>query len=224
MADVVNVSDLIVSVRRRANMENTQFVTDAEIITYLDQANRKFYNLLTSEYENWFVTESTFSLVPGQKDYLLPTDMYKLLGVDIVDPDGRAFTLRPFSLNERNRISQTWLGKPVRYILKGNYISMLPETTFASTVKLYYVPSPTAITSSAQTVEVYNGFDEYIALDAAIRCVLKEEGNIEPLLVERKYMEDQINALMVGRDAGFPKRVTDLAAINDRSFFRWFGI
>lgn len=225
MADVVNVSDLITSVRRRANMENTQFVTDAEIITYLDQANRKFYNLLVTEFENWFVSETTFPTVDGVAEYTLPTDLYKLLGVDLVDAGGRAFTMRPFELNERNRIVHTWIGKPVRYILKGTKIVLVPTPSGGSqNIKLLYVPSPTAITLSSQTIEVFNGFDEYIALDSAIRCLMKEESDTALLERERAYMEQQIIELMRGRDAGFPKRVTDLATLNDRSFFRWWGI
>lgn len=225
MADVINVSDLIVSARRRANMENTQFVTDAEVITYLDQANRKFYNLLVTEFENWFVSDTTFPTVDGQKEYDLPTDFYKLLGVDLEDASGRAFTLRPFELNERNRIVHTWIGKPVRYILKGSKIVLVPTPSGAAqTIRLLYVPSPVAITSSAQTIEVFNGFDEYIALDAAIRMLMKEESDTALLERERAYMEQQIIDLMRGRDAGFPKRVTDLATLNDRAFFRWWGI
>jgi hypothetical protein len=225
MADVVNVSDLIVSARRRANMENTQFVTDAEVITYLDQAYRKFYNLIVTDFENWFVSETSFATVDGTDEYNLPTDFYKLLGVDLVDASGRAFTLRPFELSERNRIVHTWIGKPVRYILKGTNIKLVPVPSGgAQTIKILYVPSPTAITSSAQTLEVFNGFDEYICLDAAIRMLMKEESDTALLERERAYMEQQINDLMRGRDGGFPKRVTDLATLNDRSFFRWWGI
>lgn len=225
MADVVLVSDLITSARRRANMENTQFVTDAEVITYLDQANRKFYNLLVTEFENWFVSEALIPLVDGVKEYALPTDFYKMLGADLTDASGRAFTLRPFEFNERNRIVHTWIGKPVRYILKGNNIVFVPTPSGASQdIKLYYVPATTAITSSSQSVEVYNGFDEYIALDAAIRMLMKEESDTALLERERAYMEQQIIELMRGRDAGFPKRVTDLATLNDRAFFRWWGI
>lgn len=222
-ADVVTVSDLISGVRQRADMENTQFVTDAEIIKYIDQANRKFYNLVTSEYENYYVSEYTMTLSAGVDEYDLPTDFYKLLGFDLVTGDKR-FTMFPWTLNERNRLINGWVGRPVRYILKGGKVKFTPSPTSTNTVVCYYVPSPTAITTSGQTIEVFNGYDEFIMLDAAIKCLMKEESDTSVLERERDRMEKVIIETMRGRDAGFPQRVTDITRVNDRAWFQWWGI
>lgn len=222
-ADVVLVSDLITGVRQRADMENTNFVTDAEVIKFLDQGYRKFYNLVTTEYENYYVSETNITLVASQEDYDLPSDFYKLLGFDLVTGDKR-FTMFPWTLNERNRLINGWIGRPVRYILKGGKVKFTPTPTAPGTVVCYYVPSPTALTTSSQSVEVFNGYDEFIMLDAAIKCLQKEESDTAVLERERDRMEKIIIETMRGRDAGFPQRVTDITRVNDRAWFQWWGI
>lgn len=224
MAQTVTVSSLVASVRQRANMEKTQFVTDTEIIGYLSNAFRKFYNIVTTTYENYYVKTHDEALTTADT-YPLPADFFKLLGVDLVDGSGATFTLRPFELNERNRIVNSWIGKPVRYILEGSNLRVLPKPNAGGqTLRLYYVPAPPTLTSGADEVDVHNGFDEYLVLDAAIRCLVKEESDTAVLERERAYVENQILESMRGRDSGFPRKVTDLATMNDRAWFRWWGI
>jgi len=218
----VLVSDLVTGARQRADMLNTQFVTDAEILKLVDSSYRKLYNEITNRYENYYVSTATITLVPNQQDYDLPSDLLKLLGFDISAGD-RQFTMQPWSLNERNRLISGWVGRPIRYILKGGQVRFTPTAQQPGTVTCYYVPSPTELITS-EYVEVFNGYDEYIMVDAAIMLKQKEESDCQILLIQKAELTKMIMDNLEGRDAGFPQKMTDMARVNDSAWFQFWGM
>jgi hypothetical protein len=220
--NTVLVSNLITGARQRADMLATQFVTDAEVLALLDNSYRKFYNEVINKYQNYFVSEQNVTLVPNQEDYDLPSDLLKVLGVDVLS-GGKSFTMMPWSLNERNRLITGWVGRPIRYILKGSKIKLTPTPTTTDTVKIYYVPAPAELTSGS-SVEVFNGFDEYIMIDTAIMLKQKEEADVQVLLIQKQELKQLIFDTMAGRDAGFPEKVTDIARLNDQAWYQFWGI
>jgi hypothetical protein len=215
------MTQLIAGTRQRADMENTQFVTDAELIGYLDNAYRRLYTMIVDSFDNWYVAPLfPIPLIAGQSEYDLPTDMFKLLGVDLAS-GSRKYTLQPWSLAERNRLNTTgWVEKPFRYILVGSKIRVLPTPDATSeSLEIIYVPSPAELTANS-TVEVWNGWDEYIMIEAAILCKQKEESDPTVLVMQREKVEKMIQDTMRVRDAGFPQKMTDVSRIND-AYWPW---
>lgn len=220
--NTVTVADLILGARQRADMVNTQFVTDAEILKLVDSSYRKMYNDITNCFENYYVSEVNITLVPGQRDYDLPADFLKLLGIDIVS-GGKNFTMQPWSLNERNRLLTGWVSRPIRYIMKGSKISFVPVASSADIITMFYVPSPAEITIG-DSVEVFNGYDEFVMVDVAIMLKQKEESDCQILLIQKAELRKMIMENLEGRDAGFPQKMTDMARINDRAWFQFWGM
>ena len=85
MTDFVSLSDLRTLVRQRAAQENSQFVTDEELRQYINRGYSGLYDLLVTNAnsEDYFLNSSTVTLVSGTQTYDLPTDFYKLKGVDL---------------------------------------------------------------------------------------------------------------------------------------------
>lgn len=220
--NTVTVASIILGARQRADMQNTQFCSDSEILGYVNISFRKLYNHVVNRFENYYVSEQSIALIPNTQEYDLPTDFFKLLGCDMVRGD-RTFTMQPWSFNERNRIINGWVGTPVRYILKGGKILFSPIPTTTDPVIMYYIPAPAALTLGG-SVEVFNGFDEYIMIDAAIKMKQKEESDVSVLLADRAEMLQLINETLIGRDAGLPQRMTDIARLNDRAWFQFWGL
>jgi hypothetical protein len=223
MAQLKLISDLITETRQRADMQNTQFVTDVEITTYLDKAYRKVYNHIVAKYSAIFVSEASIPTVNGVDTYDLPSDFYRLLGVDIVS-GSRSYTLRPWSLNERNRTAFGFLTQPFRYYLKGQKIVLKPEPRAPDTLRIIYVPAPPALTGATQ-INCFDGFDEYIVIDAAIQCKQKEESDVSILMAQKQECLDQIiNVYGIGQDDGFPQSVTDVSRVNEHPYFYFWGV
>ena len=76
MTDFVSLSDLRTLVRQRADQENSQFVTDQELRQYINRSYCELYDLLipNANSEDYFLNDSTVTLVSGTQTYDLPAD------------------------------------------------------------------------------------------------------------------------------------------------------
>jgi hypothetical protein len=170
---LISVQTIVDSAIDLADMRNSQFIDQSgaagtELIRYVNLAKRDLYNQLVQVNEHYFTTTATINVVGGTDTYSLPADFYKLDGVDLqVDAlSGRFLTLRPFMFNERNKFrsglafSNAPYGQVFKYLLVGNSIRFLPIPSQASTVQVWYTPTPTVVTSFADTIETVVGGDE----------------------------------------------------------------
>lgn len=217
---IYNVNDLVTGVREKADMQNSAFVSDTEIIGYLNSGWQKLYGLLVERFENYYVSESTLNLVNGTKEYNLPSDFFKLLGVDLTASD-YTYTLRPWSLNERNRIFEGIGAQPSRYILVGSKIRFVPVPSASYTAKLYYVPMPAFLVAGG-TIDLPPYGEEYLTAKAGADCKQKEESDPSVIMAQEREAERYILEVMANRDAGLPQRMTDTSLMNDSSWLRWW--
>ena len=62
MTDLVSLTELRTLTRQRADMENSQFVTDTELTRYLNNSWGELYNLIVENFnEDYYTTSSTIS-------------------------------------------------------------------------------------------------------------------------------------------------------------------
>lgn len=223
MAQNVLVSQLITDIRSKADMQNTQFITDTELISYIDKAYRKIHNKLVNTFQNYFVSEATITLVSGTNEYDLPSDFLKLLGLDLNNA-GKPYSLKPWSLNERNRIMVGWNGKPLFYIIKGSKVLLRPNVNVNDTLTLYYAPCSTEITSSSQQIDCVNGLNELIILDCCIQCKAKEESDFSVFELQYQQMEKELFDFFTSRDDALPMKMTDVNNMNDSYWFYYYGV
>ena len=101
--DLVTLSNLRTLVRQRADMEGSQFVPDEEIRQYCNLGYAELYDMLVTNAtsEDYFLTSSTVSLVSGTQLYSLPSDFYKLRGVDL-NSGSDTFPLKRYNFPQRN--------------------------------------------------------------------------------------------------------------------------
>jgi hypothetical protein len=145
---VMTLPELRLATRQRADMVNSQFVTDQEFNSYINASYFELYDLLVQKYGNdYYMKEYSFQLQTNVTRYDLPDDFFKLLGVDLRisdGPDGYV-SLRPFTLAERNRYStanvQTWIGVTnLRYRISANKLWFTPSPNMGQTIRIWYVP------------------------------------------------------------------------------------
>src|SRR6185369_115459 len=215
MARTSTLLSLSTQARQRADMVNSSFITDAELNSYINSSYAELYDLLTSCFEDYYVTSGNISLVQGQDTYTLPADFYKLLGVDlVVDSQGNAVTLHAFQFSERNAyvFTPTWnvVGlNYLRYHLIGDSIKFVPAPTQTHTIKLYYVKAPVVLAADGDLIDGVSGWEEYVICDAAIKMLQKEESDVSVVMAQKNGLIKRINEMSANRDAGTPMRVSD---------------
>jgi len=161
MADVVSLSELRLLTRQRADMENSQFITDDEWRRMLNRSYAELYDLIvtSANSEDYFLNTNTISLVSGTDSYDLPGDFYKSRGVDLNSGSNKV-PLRRYNFSERNVGGLFSVASDMRYHLQGNKIFFNPTPSTSDTVTLFYIPTPrkffeyttTAITRGSTTM------------------------------------------------------------------------
>jgi len=214
--------------KRRADMLNSKFVSDAEWNQYISDSYAELYDLLVSKFEDYYIADPLiFSITGSNYTYALPADFYKLKGVDkSLSGAGDWYTLRPFMFEDRNarRTATRFRGlyPAIRYKILGEELFLSPDDQATGTYRMWYVPRYTALTSDASTVDGVNGWEVYIETDAAIKALQKEESDVSVLMAMKAALIKRIEDMAANRDVGEPDRVTDVSLNNfDSDFYPW---
>jgi hypothetical protein len=236
MAFNPTVTELVDLVRKRSNMENCQFVTDQEIVDLLNRAHTELYDMVVGTNENYFVNSIDVSILGGIDAYALPSDFYKVLGVDLNIDTERAISLKRFQFTERNRYKTTIYAPHIpasiyQYHVVDTNLKFIPKPKEAKTAVLWYVPLPKKLVLSApgtgesSSLDIRMAmYDDYLIVDAAINVLLKEESDVSVLMAEREVIKQRIIQYVTNRDVNEPEKVTDSYSANYPNFnavFPW---
>tara|TARA_R100001163_G_scaffold63972_1_gene57049 strand:- start:375 stop:1142 length:768 start_codon:yes stop_codon:yes gene_type:complete len=235
----ITEADLVARVRQRADMESNDFVSDTEVQTYINSGISELHDILIQTYgQDYYVSSSTFNTVAGTDSYPIHSstsgpnisNFYKLRGVDAKINGSDFFTLRPFNFNERNLYQNS--GSPgrilgfanIRYRMVGGNIIFTPEPDGSTEVRIWFIPtaqqfdSATPATSTTTFADI-NGYAEYVVIDAAIKCLQKEESDVTILMQQKMLMKRRIEEAANNRDAGSPLSVTDIYTTDSEFLF-----
>jgi hypothetical protein len=220
------LSSLRTRVRERADMENSTFVEDAELNQYINSSYQELYDLLVASFEDYYTGAPTsFTIASGSNTYTLPSDFYKLRGVDCSIDGVNYYTMQPFDFANRNNFNNS-VGVlnayqfQNQYRLVGSKIYITPEDNAVGSYRIWYVPRATVLTSDSSTLDGINGWEEYVVVDAARKCLAKEESDTQYLILEKEALRQRIIAMSARRDAGMPKGITDVNQALYSGYFR----
>lgn len=217
----VTLAELKERARNRADMTNSNFISDEELVYYINSSIAELHDILIQAYGNdYYIETSEFTTVANQDDYDLPADFYKMRGVDAQINGDNFSTLRQFNFNERNRYDAFGVwdinGIPaIRYRLIGDKIRFTPQPDKTVNVKLWYIPVATKLVNDTDTLNDINQFAEYVVVDAAIKMMAKEESDVSVLAAQKAGLIKRITEAAENRDAGDSQSVRDIHAEND---------
>lgn len=214
----ITVQDIIDRVREASDTVSSQFVTDAELIRYIDISYRELYDELVGAWgEDYFVKPDYVPLwITGSVNiYSLPADCKALHGIDInlggasSDISGSiGWTTMPRrGANARNLgpaygFYGTLYGPSalLGYRPWGlNTIKILPTPVANAQARLEYVPQPTRLTGSNDTFDGFTGWDELVVVDCVIKVLAKEESDVSVWMARKAELKQRIRS-MVSRD------------------------
>ena len=109
-------------------------------------------------------------------------------------------------------------------ILVGGNLVFSPQPEGVTNVRVWYIPTAQQFSSatpatSTTTFDDYNGYAEYVVVDAAIKCLQKEESDVSVLRAQKVEMRRRIEEAADNRDAGSPLSVTDIYVGNNDFWF-----
>ena len=214
------LAELRTRARRLADAVGNNFFTDAEINDYINSGLGELHDILVSKFEDYSVSSVSFSLVKDQASYTFSSislnNFYKALGVDLIDGNDTVRVPR-YSFQERNTYSEnssyyTRTGrKNLRYNINGTSITFMPIPEEVHTIKIWYVPHCTKLSSDGATVDnnLALNWEEYAVTLAALKMRQKEETSTTSLERELDRLTARIEEASRNRDAGEPMSITD---------------
>lgn len=202
--------------QQRADRVNSQFVTDSEWNLYINQAYFELYDLLVTVYEDYFMTTPLTITTDGSQQVNLPTDFYKLLGVDLGLAGNTTawITLKKFNFISRNRyvypqINSTFFGCfNLQYRLMGNTLFFIPAPSAGQFLRIWYIPKLTQLLQDTDILKGISGWSEYVIVDAAIRALQKEESDVSVFMEQKMMLKARIEESAMNRDAGEPDTIS----------------
>lgn len=219
--------------QQKADRVNSNFVTMSEWNVYINNSLYELYDLLIQKYGNdYFVAQECRFNLTGSYQYQLPDGIlpfidinnspfvakpfYKLLGVDLaINPNNQAWiTLGKFNFIERNSYVYPQLGTNLlgiaglRYRMEGNLLWFIPTPQSGQMARIWYIPRLTTLLKDTDLAEGVSGWLEYVAVDAAIKALQKEESDVTVLAAQKMALIQRIEAAAENRDPGIPDTVS----------------
>lgn len=190
----------------------------------INEAVAALHNELVSAGEGYLQAETTLSIVSGQVKYALPADLFKIVGVFLVD-SGNYIPMQRFMTKEYRGGSAALPPSPwspaMRYDVRGAsgavnlWLDPVPTGTTASTIVVWYVPTFTSLVSTSDTLPAWlpPGWEEFIVNYAVTRARIKEQSaSGEDLNILLEQMKERIQRESINRDLMNQKRVVDVDA------------
>lgn len=214
MAGLVMGSTLVERVRRMTDHVGSDFVSDDEILDYLNMAYRELYDFLIRTFEPVYFTKRLPILYSGTyHEADLPDDFYKLYSVALAPTcdygsqgengcSKRSETTRIYQVQYNEQLPELLEG----YALKANKIELFPERDEDICLCIEYIPTPTILTATTQ-IDGVNGFDDYMVVQAAILVSMKERTDTTELRRYKNDVEQRIEASAYNRGMLEPFRV-----------------
>lgn len=218
MATTMTLTALQTAVRQRADMEGSTFVSDAELQSYINQSGYELYDLLVESYgDDYFIASPATITTDGvNSTFALPATFYKLKGVDLQlsASSDSWIPLVQFTFPERNvnqfQNVQGYYGRSnLRYRLHGDNLWLTPLPAGGQTLRVWFIPRWTELSAGSSTLEGVSGWTEYVIVDAAIKCLQKEESDPSVLMMQKAGLVKRIQDVSKNRDVGSPQRVSD---------------
>lgn len=224
----VTVAQVVLMAKQKADMVNSNFVIPNEWISYCDRSWKELYDILISKFEDYYTAAPLVLQLVSGNTLPLPANFYKMRGMDRQISGTEYYTIRPFTFEDRNNRRRQALYRglypTVRYRILGNNLIFTPDDGGATGFyRMWFIPRAADLTVDTDTIDGVNGWEEYVAVDMAIKALQKEESDVTVLMQQKMALKQRIEDLAQNRDAGETDRVTDITMSGDDNPFFYPG-
>lgn len=145
------------TIRNRGDYRNTRRFTSEYLNTEIQTAFGKFWQLVADAHEGHWDTQGNVSTVANQAYVALPSDCWRVQGVDRLDgSDYREMS--QVGLTERNRYGSA-TSEPVAYRTSARGLELLPTPNAIYTLRVMYTPVAPTLGSAR---EWFNGWEDFV--------------------------------------------------------------
>lgn len=214
------LDQLVAEVRARADVENDPHITDTEIKRFVNQSCAALHALIVDAGSGFYTIGVSGALTAGDDKLAAPANMYRMIKLAVqvsgVWRSVRRATMEQYidGLNATTWGMPSW---PTAYVMiNGHTCSFSPLPDAAYPYRMYYVRSFEDMSAGTDTFDGQGGWEEWVVLDSAIKCLNKEESNPADLVGERAAVWARISSQLAATDEDHPPTVRDTASSYDQ--------
>lgn len=218
---------IILQAQQRSDLVGSGFITTSEWQSMANASLQQLFEKLVEAYGNDYWVQTPFAITTdGQADhYALPTDFFKLLGVDLQISNAGAqtssgwITIWRFNFAQRNQftlpnIQTLWGRTNCKYRLSGGNIWFTPLPQAAQPMRLWYAPRFVPLVNSSDSFDGINGWEEWAVNDIAMKALAKENSPMDGVQALQAVQNDRLASIIENRDAGSPATTVDVFRAN----------
>lgn len=216
MASNVTLVVIRDKIRDRGEFDSTDYFPSSQLNEWINDSIAAFYDELVKADPARYLEQGNITVVSGTEDYALPSDFYKLVGVDLLDSNSASGyrQMDRFMWNERHLYHGDKGNKyDAMYEIRNSRLYIHPSPTWALTdgIRVNYIPTAPSLSSDSDTWDTINLWVEWVILDVCEKCAIKEDSS-----TQAKYFRSQRDTVL-GRilssaeaDNAKPRRVTNV--------------
>lgn len=162
------------------------------------------------------------TITAGTDNYTLPVDFALMNRLEVKYATNDWRPLFPASLQTRSDRDRTGVEKTeTEYAIYGSKIYLMPNPTWSGSMRMWYVPIPTALSADTDSHDFVYGWDEYVVLDCLCKFANKEESDDTPFMRQKQDILERILSRCRTRDSSGPTRVRNLSREKRLARFPW---
>ena len=173
-----------------ADMAGSAFPDENRLRDYVNSGLSELYDIVINAFEDYVRSKTIITLAFGVEEYTLPDDFYKSKKLYWLS-GGSRFNIDRYNLREISG----YITSPIQ----------------SGTVEMWYTPHFVPLNSDDETVPIWiaPGWEDFVALNAAVRLAIREESDSAMLLQEREIQRQRIIDSAEPRDEGESGSVED---------------
>jgi len=211
MSQLVSTAYMIRRTRKLADMENTQFWTDTDILESLNSGICEWWDAITKADPNYGYESADFTTTPDDFDYPLNTitNFLRGRGVDRVLSDGRLVRLEPLVDQERiGELATPPLGYP-RYNFRnvGTPVIHFDPGPGAFTYRLHFTTNAPQLEADTDDFDGIAGWEDWPIYKTAAEMLITEKQDARQILQLLADVRARVEDLAGQRDAENPPRI-----------------
>lgn len=165
------VNDLIDQVRSQTEEENTDNITDAQILLSLNRAQRHAANILSRRFEDMMWDSTTVTTTGGTREYDIPLDAYasRIEMIEVETSTDIRYKLQRINNHKTtNYVTPSNTKIPTHYSLKRNKFTIYPSPEGDLTLYVHYNKKPEDLVIQLGRINSIDTTNNYVIVDDII--------------------------------------------------------
>lgn len=210
MAKTVTLSSIMSRIRSLADFGDSGWMDDTNLEAFVNLEFSAFRDLMVEVWPECLATSTTQAITSGTETYGLPAAFFYLVGVDYLDND-RYVMMKQAMFTQRSDYVNYDLyansARNSRFMVVGTNLVLVPKPTWNGTIKIWYVPATTDLTSGAPNLDGVNGWEAMIIFGVLGHIEGKRGGDPSYWLKERMRAERRIRSMAALRHSADPATI-----------------